>query len=120
MCTWYVSPNSLFGITSDCTTSLLFPLQEGLLPIGEDSALTPLDPTVVPVSKEMEQSLVGFSQAENIEDCARLPVSGFGLVLAVNLDAKQLHLRVPMLVKELNCTALLLGDIRSYAGHDRA
>ena len=88
--------------------------QDGLLPIGERSALTATDVTTVTPSKELEHCLVAFSQAKSIDELAAAPVLGYGKVLSVSADGKSLQLLIPMPVKELESDAVIVTDIRVF------
>eukprot|EP00754_Rhynchopus_humris_P037982 Rhum_TRINITY_DN20684_c0_g1::Rhum_TRINITY_DN20684_c0_g1_i1::g.171788::m.171788/K14399/CLP1, HERB; polyribonucleotide 5'-hydroxyl-kinase len=87
---------------------------DGLLPIGERSALTATDVTTVTPSKELEHCLVAFSQAKSIDELAAAPVLGYGKVLSVSADGKSLQLLIPMPVKELESDAVIVTDIRVF------
>eukprot|EP01062_Namystynia_karyoxenos_P012122 TRINITY_DN14358_c0_g1_i1.p1 TRINITY_DN14358_c0_g1~~TRINITY_DN14358_c0_g1_i1.p1 ORF type:complete len:444 (+),score=130.22 TRINITY_DN14358_c0_g1_i1:99-1430(+) len=85
---------------------------EGILPIGDISALNPLEHSVVRPTKELVSLIVALSQANTPEEAATAPVYGFAQVQDVNEEEQTVSLLIPSPAKELLTSVLLIGEVR--------
>eukprot|EP00756_Hemistasia_phaeocysticola_P026285 Hpha_TRINITY_DN16052_c1_g6::TRINITY_DN16052_c1_g6_i1::g.119378::m.119378/K14399/CLP1, HERB; polyribonucleotide 5'-hydroxyl-kinase len=88
---------------------------DGLLPLDGASAINPLEASPVRPSRELENAILGISQATTSEGAALAPVYGFARVTTVNVEREEINLLIPSPARHLLSSILVLGEIR-YTG----
>lgn len=68
---------------------------DSLLPIGAESTLNPLKPSIVPLSRELLHSLLGVSQADSEDDVLTSAVHGFVHVSKIDVERNTLTVLAP-------------------------